>query len=125
MNILIYKKYYKIIKIVPFDINKRFNEKSKIQVKTDYIKEEPQIKNIQNTEILYYDEFELIDEEIYQSLFKTNAGAVYRTCVFINENIYIRIPSSLNPNLNSIFVIFGVLNQNNIFKSKYILEYHS
>jgi hypothetical protein len=35
------------------------------------------------------------------------------------------LPSSLNQNLNSIFVIFGVLNQNNIFKSKYILEYHS
>ena len=40
-----------IIKNLPFDINQRCNEKSKIQVKADYIKREQKFKNVQNTEI--------------------------------------------------------------------------
>ena len=78
-----------IIKNLPFDINKKFIEKSKIGFKPNYIKEEPKIKNLQNSEIFYYDEFELIDEELYDILFQPKEYLIYKTCYFINEFIYL------------------------------------
>ena len=78
-----------IIKNLPFDINKKFIEKSKKGFKDDYNKEEPKIKTVQNSEIFYYDEFELIDEELYNILFQPREHSTHKTCYFINEFIYL------------------------------------
>ena len=111
-----------IIKNLPFDINKKFKEKSKIGFKPNYIKEEPKIKHVQNSEIFYYDEFELIDEELYDILFQPKEYLIYKTCYFINEFIYLQIPQNLNIKSKYSFILFGSLEQNNMFKAKYLLE---
>ena len=119
------KNINSIIKNSSLDINKKIYEKSIIGFNKDYIKEEPKIKSVQNSEIFYYDEFEIIDEELYNSLFKSTSEAIYRTCYFVNEFIFIQIPSELNNKSTSCIIIFGSLNQNNIFNAKYLLECNS
>ena len=119
------KNINSIIKNSSLDINKKIYEKSIIGFNKDYIKEEPKIKSAQNSEIFYYDEFEILDEELYNSLFKSSSRTIYKTCYFVNEFIFIQIPSELNNKSNSCFVIFGSLNQNNIFNAKYLLECNS
>jgi len=112
-----------IIKNLPADIIEKFNVKRKTEIKFNYVTLEPKIKNVQNSEILYYDEFELIDEEIYKSLFEENSKGTFGECIFKKEYIFIKLPAELNKKINSIFIILGALNQNNIFKAKYLLEF--
>ena len=112
-----------IIKNLPANIIEKFNVKRKTEIKFNYVTFEPKIKNVKNSEILYYDEFELIDEEIYKSLFEENSKGTFGECIFKNEYIFIKLPEELNKKINSIFIALGALNQNNIFKAKYLLEF--
>ena len=114
-----------IIKSLPQDYNKTFIEKSKNNNININSMEEPNIKFFQNNEIFYYDEFELIDKNLYKLLFNKNKGSIFIKCIFINQYIYIIIPKNLNKNKNKIIIISGSLNEDNIFKAKYLIEYNS
>jgi len=74
-----------MIKNAPFAFNKNFIQKSNIYVNTNNISEEPKINHFQNMEIFYYDEFELIDENIYKSLFKNNTEGICRILKIIQK----------------------------------------
>ena len=114
-----------IIKNLPNNINKIFINKSKNKIQIGNISQEPNINIVQNTGLFYYDNFELIDKEIYSLLFKKDKREIYGECYFINNYICIKMPKELNNNSLSVVYIFGSLNQNNIFKAKYLLEYNS
>ena len=66
------------------------------------IREEPDIKRIQGTKYYYYDNFELIDEDIYESLFlnynnennKNNEKNNLRECYFEDNYLYFALASS-------------------------------
>ena len=119
------KNIISIIKNAPYEINQKLIEKNKIGFNNNYIKEEPKIKNVENSEISYYDEFEIIDAEIYNLLFKPKEDSACRICFFVNESIFLQIPQKLNIKSSSCFIIFGSLNQNNVFQTKYLLECNS
>ena len=115
-----------IIKNLPNNINMNFINKSKYKVPTGNILEEPNSKCVQNTELFYYDEFELIDRNLYSLIFKKSNIQIYGECYFSNGYICIKMPQPLNQKkTTSCILIFGSLNQNNIFKAKYLLEYNS
>ena len=113
-----------IIMNLPNDINKKFIETNKYPVQTISINEEPNLKAVHNTNLYYYDEFELIDKELYSSIFKKNNINVQGECYFINSNICIKLPNQLNnDNFYPSKYIFGALNQKNIFNAKFLLEF--
>ena len=114
-----------IIKSLPNDFNKKFFEKSKYNVQTGNIPEEPIIKNVQNTNLLYYNDFELIDKHLYYFLFKKNNLGLYGECYFKNNNICIKMPKDLNKKLNTEIYIYGYLNSQHNFKEKYLFEYNT
>ena len=96
-----------IIKNLSNDLNTKFYEKSKFQVQTGNISEEPNIKKVQNANILYFDGFELIDKELYSLLFKrNNFFSLFGACYFINNSICIKMPQDLNKESNSVLYIW-------------------
>ncbi len=114
-----------IIKNLSKDFNKKFHEKSRIPVQTGNITEEPNIKNVQNSNLLYYDDFELISSELYSLLFKKNNLALYGTCYFINNTICIKMSKDLNKESNSAIFLYGYLHSHYNFKANYLLEYNT
>ena len=114
-----------IIKNLPTDFNKKFHDKSKFPVQTGNFTEEPNIKYVQNTNLLYYDDFELISSELYSLLFKKNNLALYGTCYFINNTICIKMSKDLNKESNSAIFIYGCLHSHHNFKANYLLEFNN
>ena len=53
-----------IIKNLSKEYNQKFVNKSKSKLQTNGINEEPNLKEVQNSEIYYYDDFELIDKDL-------------------------------------------------------------
>ena len=119
------KSLTKIIKSLPNEINKNFIEKDKLTIHYENIQEEPLIKRVLYTNIYYYDDFEFIDKDIYFLLFNKNSFKIYQECYFMNKYICIKMPKKLNSDPSSVIYIFGSLNQDNIFNTKYLLEYNS
>ena len=114
-----------IIKSLPNNINKNIIDKNKLSNKYENIKKLPISKKVLNTNYYYYDDFELIDKELY-SLLVLNKDNIElcQECFFINNHICIKLPKKLNQNTSSSLYIYGSLNQYNIFKTKYLLEYN-
>ena len=59
-----------IIKSLPNDLNKKFIEKSNFKIPGENIYEEPDFKNVKTINLLYYDDFEIINQELYSLLWK-------------------------------------------------------
>ena len=114
-----------IIKNLPNGFNKKFHEKSKFSVQIENIIEEPYIKNVENTNLFYYDDFELISSELYSLLFKKNNLGLNGKCYFINNDICIKTSKDLNNEYNSAIFIYGYLNSHQNFKANYLLEYNT
>ena len=114
-----------IIKSLPININPKFNEKSKNKVQIGNISEAPTVKGISNFDIFYYDEFELIDKELYSLIFKKSNIGIYGECYFINDYLCIKMPSQINQKKSTQIYIFGSLNINHTFKATHLLEYNS
>ena len=114
-----------IIKNLSKDYNQKFIDKSKNKFQINYITEEPDLKSIQNTEIFYCDDFELIDKELYALLFKKNNSGNFFKCYFINDNICIKMPKEFNKNQSSAIYIYGYLHSQQNFKANYLLEYNA
>ena len=112
-----------IIKKLQKKYNQIFINKSKYAVQANQIGEEPNLKSVQNTELLYYDDFELIDKELYTLLFKKSNSGNFCTCYFINDDICIKMPKVFGKT-NSAFYVYGSLHSQQNFKSKYLLEYN-
>ena len=89
------------------------------------MQEEPILKAIPNSEIFYYDEFELIDKELYSLIFNKKDLGIYEECYFINKYICIKMPNQLNKNRKTHIYVFGCVYSNHIFKAIYLLEYKS
>jgi hypothetical protein len=68
-ELLTLKKIYLIIKELPKEIISKFSGKNKSNLSDDFILEESDIKVVDNTNIMYYDNFELISDDIYNLLF--------------------------------------------------------
>ena len=81
------------------------------------------LKGVQNQKIYYYDDFELIDKDLYPSLLKKNNFGNYCSCNFINDDICIKMPICLNKTKQAIY-IYGFLHSQQIFKVNYLLEYN-
>ena len=76
--------------------------------------------------LLYYDDFELIDNELYSYIFKKTNMKIYGECYFSNNKICIKLPSTLNnKKSSSVLFVYGALNNDHIFKARYLLEYNS
>ena len=114
-----------MIKSLPNTINRKFIEKSKNKVQIGNIPEAPNIKAIPNLEIFYYDEFELIDKELYSLMFKKSNIGIYGECYFINGYICIKMPTQINSKKSTQIYLFGRIHLNYIFKADYLLEYNS
>ena len=114
-----------IIKNLPNNINKKFNEKSNNIVQTGNTLEKPKINEISNLGIFYYDEFEIIDNNLYSSIFKKNNIGIYGVCYFVNGYICIKMPNQINSQKTTHIYIFGHLHSDYIFKADYLLEYNS
>ena len=127
-NILNDKKVAIIIKNDLYEINKKFNSMDKIIVTN--IREEPDIKIIQGTKYYYYDNFELIDEDIYESLFlnynnennKNNEKNNIRECYFGDNYLYFALASSFCDNKNPRNIEICILNKDNTFSANYLIE---
>ena len=114
-----------IIKNLPNDFNVKFVNKSKYKVPTGNISEEPN-KKYNQASLSYYDNFILINKELYNQIFKNNNAKIYGICHFINGYICIKMPEQLNKKRTySCILTFGSLHRNNIFKAKYLLEYNT
>ena len=92
-----------IIKNLPKEYNQKFIGKSQSKVQTTGI--------------------ELIDKDLYTSLFKKNNLGNFCTCYFINNDICIKMPKSLNT--KSAIYIYGYLHSQQNFKANYLLEYNT
>ena len=114
-----------IIKSLPNNINKKFIEKSKNKVQFGNILKEPNLKGIPNTDLFYYDEFVLIDKELYSLIFKGNNIDIYGKCYFVNGYICIKMLKQQSQIKATQIYIFGHLNLNHIFIASHLLEYNS
>jgi ubiquitin C-terminal hydrolase len=113
-----------IIKQSPLYINQNFNSKGKVNL--NGLQDDPKLSIDPNKTLYFYDEFELIDYEMYLLLFKShNNNGISRECNFIDGYIYFKLPGNLNKTNNSYIIEFGSLNNNNVFKAKYLLEFNS
>ena len=114
-----------IIKNLPDNINQKFIEKSKNKVQIGNISEAPTVKGISNFDIFYYDEFELIDKELYSLIFKKNNIGIYGECYFVNDYICIKMPTQINKKKSTQIYLFGRIHSYHIFQADYLLEYNS
>ena len=113
-----------IIKNLPKEYNQIFIDKSKNKIKINYMNEEPDLKAVENVDIFYYDDFELIDKELYSLLFKKNNPGNFCTCYFINEDICIKMPKDFSKT-NSAIYLYGSLHSQHNFKAKYLLVFNT
>ena len=129
-ELLTYKKIYLIIKELPNEIIMKFQGKNKANIIDDFILEEIDIKAINNTNIMYYDNLELLSDNIYKLLFKKKNNdylSKYYLEIFATEKyLYFEIQKLINnDDTQKIFIEVGSLDENNIFIPEYILIYNS
>ena len=113
-NILDEKKISLIIKYLPDEINKNFNKKefnNKIECQ-----EIPNLIPFNNCGLFYYNNFEIVEKSIYDSLFKLNNNSSlyeekdnYLQCIFIEKYILINI----SKNNNKYILEVCIINDNN------------
>ena len=118
------KKICIIIKNNLSEINKEFLKFSLQKNFKPNIREEPEICNFENNPIFYFNNFELIDEDIYEILFHNdNAQSEnYRECFFENNYIYFTVPANFCNNKYPRNIEICHLNQNNTFSAKFLME---
>ena len=114
-----------IIKNLPNNLNQKFNDNYSHIIQTGNILEEPIKKYVQNSDLCYYDNFELIDKELYFQIFKKTNIDIYRESFFVNGYICVSMPSRINSKSSSSIFVYGSLDKNNIFNAIYLLEYNS
>ena len=115
-----------IFKNLPNNLNQFFIEKSKIKISGVNDGPEPKLKGDEFSGIVFYDEFEIIDNDLYYSIFKNAKIKITGECYFTNNKLCIQLPKQLNNrNSSSVLFLYGSLNNNHIFKARYILEYYS
>ena len=127
-NLLTYKKIYLIIKELPKEINNKFGKKNKENNLYDF-EEELQLKTINNTNIMYYDDFELIEDNIYNTLFKNKEkDYLNKYYIYINSTkkyLYFSIPEIINKyNEKKYMIEVGLLKEDK-FIPYYILVYNT
>ena len=122
------KKISIIIKNNLWDINQQFINQNYFVNNTN-IKEEPMIKQIEgNKKYQYYLSFELIEEELYEILFKNKKYSQkesYRECFFENNYIYFTLPGNLCNNKNHRNIEICILNTDNVFSANFIFKSNS
>ena len=122
------KKVCIIIKQFLPDMNQNFLSmtKNNKNFKIKNINEEPNIENIEGTKYLYYNNFEIIDEDIYELLIKNDDYAEYanyQECTFENNYMYFNIDDIFCKNKSTINIEICALNQNtNSFSANFIIE---
>ena len=126
-SILNDKKIAIIIKNNLYEINQKFNSLNKLIINN--IKEEPEIQKIEGVLYYYYDNFELIDEEIYESLFihnninnKNLEKNNLKECYFKQNYLYFSLPHSLCNYKNPRNIEICILNTDNTFSANYLIE---
>ena len=130
-NIINEKKIALIIKSLPSEINKKYNEKlNNYRLDDEFKREIPEIHLFKSLNINYFNNFEMINQYIYHSLFnnhkinnsKSNKNFV--KCLFMNELILIKLPKEIS-HANECIVEIGDLNNKNIFNAKYLLMFNN
>ena len=129
-ELLTLKKIYLIMKELSKEIIMKYQGKNKSNLIDDFILEESDIKVIDKTNIMYYDNFELISSDVYNLLFNKKNNdylSKYYLDIFSTKNyLYFEIPKIINnDDTQRIIIEVGSLNENNIFIPKYILIYNS
>ena len=129
-ELLTYKRICLIIKELPNEIITKFQGKNKANIIDDFILEKIDIKVINNTNIMYYDNLELLSDNIYKLLFKKKnndyLSKYYLEIQTTKKYIYFEIPKFINNDDTQIIILeVGSLNENNIFIPEYILIYNS
>ena len=129
-ELLTLKKIYLIMKELSKEIIMKYQGKNKSNLIDDFILEESDIKVIDKTNIMYYDNFELISGDIYNLLFNKKNNdylSKYYLDIFSTQKyLYFEIPKIINnDDTQKIIIEVGSLNENNIFIPKYILIYNS
>jgi hypothetical protein len=128
-ELLTNKRQYMIIKELPNEIIKKFIGKNKVNIINGFILEEIDISAVENANIMYYDNFELVSDNIYKLLFNRKNEdylSKYYLDIYSNKQyIYFEIPKIINNDEQKYILQIGSFNENNIFISKYILIYNS
>ena len=128
-SLITYKNIYLIMKKLPNEINNKFKKKYPLNDLNDQTLEEVELKTISNTKIIYYDNFELVTDEVYNPLFK-NKNKDYLKKYYINFNstkkyLYFLIPEIINGGNEQKYTLeIGLLNED-IFNPNYILVYNT
>ena len=127
INELTYKKLYLILKKLPKNIIKK-NKKNKNNI-NDFMLEELQLKVINNTNIFYYDDFKLINDDIYNLLIN-NVKKDYLDKYYININsakkyLYFTIPEIINKSNEHKYTLEVGFLKDFIFNPSHILIYNS
>ena len=127
-NILNDKKISIIIKNYLSDINQQFNSSIfQNDYKNNNINEEPEYQAIQGNSYFYYNNFELIDEDIYTIIFNNvnySKNGNYRECYFENSYMYFNLPGYLCNDKRPRNIEICSLNQNNFFIASFLIEYN-
>ena len=123
-NLLTYKKIYFILKELPNEI-KNINNSNNY---SDY-EEELQLNATKDENIFYYENFELITDDIYNSLFK-NKNKDYLNKYYLSVNstkkyLYFTIPEIINSRNEKKYILEVGILQENIFNPYFILVYNT
>ena len=123
------KKIYLIIKNLSDELKNKFRQKKNININidNDFTLKEIEIKVINNTNLMYYDDFCLLTDEIYNILIKNlSENSIYVEFYSTDNYIYFKIPDNLN-NIENKFIIelcpLNEYNINNNFNPDYIIEF--
>ena len=124
-NIIDDKKISIIIKNYLMNINQQFNF---LPNQIYNINEEPKIEEIKGNSYFYYNNFEIIEEDIYSILFNNNNytnSANYRGCYFENSYMYFSLSEYLCNNKNPRNIEICVLQKDNSFCANFLMECNS
>ena len=124
-NIINDKKISIIIKNYLMNINQQFIF---LPNQVYNINEEPKIEEIKGNSYFYYNNFEIIEEDIYSILFNNNNytdNANYRECYFENSYMYFSLSEYLCNNKNPRNIEICVLQKDNSFCANFLMECNS